>query len=136
GAWGIAAAEAEKALALGARLGLVDLPPRVWIDRNLPPPPSWLESRARADLLRAAEAGAAGRPEEARAGLARGLARAPLSPSVSRSAAYLRVRSGVDPDRAADDVDRAIGLEARRGDPPSPESRRARAFVEARAKGR
>ena len=136
GAWGTAAAEAERALALGARLGLIDLPPRVWIDRNLPPPATWLEGRARLDLLRAAEAGAAGRLEEARAGFARGLARASLSPSVSRSAAYLRIRSGVDPERAMDDVDRAIDLEARRGDPPSPESRRALAFVKARAAGK
>lgn len=136
GAWGTAATEAERALVLGARLGLIDLPPRVWIDRNLPPPPSWLEGRARADLLRAAEAGAAGRLEEARAGFARGLARAPLSPSVFRSAAYLRIRCNVDSEHAADDVDRAIDLEARRGDPPSPESRRALAFVKARAKAR
>lgn len=134
GAWPTAAAQGGRALVLGARLGLIDLPPRVWTDRNLPPPASWMEARARVELLRAAEAGAAGRLEEARAGFARGLARAPLSPSVQRSAAYLRIRSGVDPERAEEDVDRAIGLEARRGDSSSPESRRALAFVEAQRK--
>jgi hypothetical protein len=95
-----------------------------------------MEARARVELLGPPRPWRRGPPRGRPRRFARGLARAPLSPSVQRSAAYLRIRSGVDPERAEEDVDRAIGLEARRGDSSSPESRRAQAFVEAQRKGK
>ncbi|HVG93026.1 MAG TPA: hypothetical protein VND21_01170, partial [Planctomycetota bacterium] len=125
GSWAEAAAAAAEATRLAARTGLADIPPARWLERALPPGPTWLMLRAQQDLLLGAAAASAGKAEEALDHFQRGVARAPYDPRVLRGAARLKAIVGFDLATAEAEALRAIELERRQGEDPSPGSLRA-----------
>lgn len=118
-AWPAAAAAAEEAAALGARTGLCDVPAGRWIAMGREVPKdlrSWLELRARADLLAGAVAASAGKRAEAHEAYRRGLARVPWSADAHQLAASLKALDGFDPVGALLDTETEIDLRRRTGE--------------------